>query len=183
MPRVVSKGRYLLAQVISISGKNDAVLEMPYKLMISVVILTLTIPIIFESTEDYIQDNQNKKLQAECEYLAGNIKLIYQQGTGAEKKVELNLPDSTEFVSAGGNFYKDSPGEINSIRFKIIEGEQERIFVNLGITYIAMRSPENGTFSVERSGVSQVIMKKCLINEDLNTDGVLPDFYVELSLI
>ena len=169
MPRVVSKGRYLLAQVIS----NDAVLEMPYKLMISVVILTLTIPIIFESTEDYIQDNQNKKLQAECEYLAGNIKLIYQQGTGAEMKVELNLPDSTEFVSAGGN----------SIRFKIIEGEQERIFVNLGITYIAMRSPENGTFSVERSGVSQVIMKKCLINEDLNTDGVLPDFYVELSLI
>ena len=124
MGRVKSQKRYRVGAGISILNKSDAVLEMPYKMMISVVILTLILPIIFESTEEYTQDNQNKKLQAECEYLADNIKLIYQQGLGAEKIIELNLPDPTEFVYAGGNFQNDSPGEINSIRFKIIEGEQ-----------------------------------------------------------
>jgi hypothetical protein len=183
MRRVLSKMYYRSAITPSISGDFNAVMELPHKLMISIIILTITIPILIESTEDIVQDRYEDELLVECEYFANAVRLIYQQSVNSMRMIELNLPDSTEYISAGGNFERDDPDKICTIRFKTVDGEEGRISVNVGNSYISMCNSENERFDYESGGLIQVQLSKCETNLDLNSDDLIPDFFIKLALI
>jgi hypothetical protein len=165
---------------LSLRNNADAVLEIPHKLLISVVVLSLTMPAMLESTEYIIKDREARKLIEECEYLASNIKLIYKQCTGAEKRIELNVPESTEFIDAGWDLGSADQSLIYSIRFKIDGEEPGRIFLKIGLNYIHICSEKNDVFSIRGCGINQIHLKKCATESDLNSDGLIPDFYIEL---
>jgi hypothetical protein len=155
---------------------------MPFKLMITAIILVLVLPVVMKSTEDLARQQQERELEAECRYLADCIALLYRQGLNATKIVELDLPVSTGLLSAGGPLDNSRMKDLITIQFRTFHGELGRTAVKSGYSYISMSSDKNTEFKINQGGTHTVLLKKCETEIDLNSDERVPDFYIQLSL-
>jgi hypothetical protein len=160
-----------------------AVMDIPHKLMISTIILTLVLPIVLNSVEITNDNIAEQELENQCEFLANNIIMVYSQGSGAVQNLVLKLPETTDFVRAGASLQNDFRPDRITIRFKIIDEIAQRTVVGNGLVQIAMCSDNNDTFSITTGGVHTVRLEKMGIDLDLNGDGLKPDHYIMISFI
>lgn len=158
-----------------------AVMEMPHKLMITAVVMAMVMPLIIEGTDTVIKHQQEQELKAECWHLADRIALLYHQGLNASSIVELKLPEGTVLVSAGASLYNGHRAEMIQIQYRLAGGQLRRIAVKSGDNYISMCSERDNAFKIIQGGDHAVKLRKCQIHSDLNGDGILPDFYIELA--
>jgi hypothetical protein len=171
------------AQIIQrgLRGDRNAVLEMPYKLMITTAVLALVLPVVLESARELSEIQTERELEKECRFLASSITMLYRQGLGSTKTVTLNPPENTLMVSAGTDLNNGKLNDAVTIRYKIDGGELHRIAVKSGVNYISMCSTDNNSFLITHGGPKDVRLIKCKSTLDLNNDGIVPDYYIRLS--
>lgn len=167
---------------MSINKDKYAVMDMPHKLLITAAVLAFVLPVIFETAEVVTFKQNESLLGAECRYLADSISALYLQGVDSTKIIELTFPDSTVLVSAGSAIDNGIQSDLITLRYRVDEGEVNRIPVKTGSVYIPMSSTENDAFTITSGGSYSVVLKKNLVNADLNADGLVPDCYISISL-
>ncbi|UCH88133.1 MAG: hypothetical protein JSV49_07650 [Thermoplasmata archaeon] len=158
-----------------------AVMEMPYKLMITAAVLAMVLPVMLESVQLVSQNQAERELEDQCQFLADTAVVLYRCGLDSEKTIELSLPDSTVLVSAGAKLDGSSRAKAVSIQFKITGGELHRIVVKSVNNYISLSSEQQGEFKITQGGTHLLQLKKCEIDLDLNYDGITPDYYIMIT--
>ena len=95
--------------------------------------------------------------------------------------MSLDLPEDTAYLAAGASFEKGTRGDAISIRYKLIGGEIQKLTVRCGPVYIPMCSDDMEAFKIHGEGEHSIRIRKCMIEKDLNGDGLTPDHYVEFT--
>jgi len=133
-------------------GDAEAVLEMPYKLMITVIVTALVLPVVLESASVLEDNNAELELRAQCELLADSVISVYNSGLGSVRLVSLDLPEDTAFLAAGASFEKGTRWDAISIRYKLIGGDIQKLTVRSGSVCISMCSGDMDAFKIHGEG-------------------------------
>ncbi len=80
---------------------RKAVIGMPIKLLIVMVILTISIPIVHNALEINEESMMGTKMDRECDRITDCVRDIYYSGIGSVKTVEIDLPQGCELVIGG----------------------------------------------------------------------------------
>ena len=86
----------------SLIHDRKAVMSMPIKLLIIMVILSLSIPIVYSAMEFNQESMMDVRMDKECDKIIGCVKEIYYSGTGSIRTIDTELPQGCELV-IGGN--------------------------------------------------------------------------------
>ena len=86
----------------SLIHDRKAVMSMPIKLLIILVILSLSIPIIYSAMEFNQESMMDVRMDKECDKIIGCVREIYYSGTGSIRTIDTELPQGCELV-IGGN--------------------------------------------------------------------------------
>jgi hypothetical protein len=164
----------------SLPNDSEGVEGIPFKLIIAVVILALTIPMVWAGLESYDSIQTENNLQMELDFLAINIRQTYLDGVGNAQDVRANFKDGMfrkiERIEIG-----DSPdGSWSSIRYELSGMSTRTILIedpNIPIcNYTA-----DGIASLSLGSGRYVIHLECRDDLDFDGDGNF-DLYVEISL-
>jgi len=165
---------------ISSQWNEEGVEGIPFKLIIIVLIMALSIPLIFGGLENYDRTQTENDFRNELEFLITRAKQVYFGGTGNADNVEVNFRNSLftriEYIEIG-----DGPEGIwSSIRYKLNHKGVETIVIehpNIPLAY-----NDNGNFkSLEIGSGRFTIHLECRDDKDFTDDGY-NDLYVEVSL-
>ncbi len=102
------------------------VTELPFKIFIIAVLLTITVPLVLVGLNRYTKaQNENRVIQ-EIGVLENAITLVYYQGENASLVVDVDFPDIVEYVRLGDGLYGDGGSHWRSwaIYYKL-EGKGE----------------------------------------------------------
>ena len=82
---------------------NDrrAVLGMPIKLLIIVVILSISIPIVYNALEINEESMMKTKMDRECERITECVRDVYYSGIGSVRTIDIELPQGCDLVIGG----------------------------------------------------------------------------------
>lgn len=81
---------------------RTAVIGMPIKLLIVMVILTISIPIVHDALEINEESMMRTKMDRECDRITDCVRDVYYSGIGSVRTVDIGLPQGCELV-IGGN--------------------------------------------------------------------------------
>lgn len=81
---------------------KKGVLELPVKLMVAVILLTISLPIISDALENNENDMMNSEMEHEANIIHDAVSLAYYSGVGTSRTVTVDLPAGCE-ISLGGD--------------------------------------------------------------------------------
>ncbi|MFA6680250.1 MAG: hypothetical protein WCR96_07170 [Candidatus Methanomethylophilaceae archaeon] len=85
----------------SLRSDRKGVLGLPIKLMITMIILALSIPLIVEAMEDNEVNMMNSEMEQEVSKLKDAVSAVHYSGKGSSRTVDINVPAGCE-ISIGG---------------------------------------------------------------------------------
>ncbi len=158
--------------------KEEGVVDMPMRLLIVAAILVFTVPVVLGVITQYSFSSTEQKLASAVEYLKKQIEIVYAQGDNASMVVRDTFPFGTEYVIIGGPLGTDNS---HLIRYKLRNGMPRQTIVNYGNLEIIMSNKtNNGTLVV--GGTYDFIITKVKSPIDLDHDGLLDDYYIQVDL-
>ena len=166
---------------ISSQWNEEGIEGIPFKLIIIVLVMALSIPLIFGGLENYDRTQTENDLRNELEFLITRAKQVYFGGTGNAGNVEVNFRSSLftriEYMQIG-----DGPEGIwSSIRYKLNHKGVETMVIenpNIPLAY-----NDNGNLkSLELGSGSYTIHLECKDDKDFTNDG-RNDLYVEVRVV
>ncbi len=80
---------------------RKAVLGMPIKLLIVMVILTISIPIVHNALDVNNESMMETKMNQECDRITDCIRDVYYSGIGSVRTIDIDLPQGCELVIGG----------------------------------------------------------------------------------
>ena len=80
----------------SLIHDRKAVMSMPIKLLIIMVILSLSIPIVYSAMEFNQESMMDVRMDKECDKIIGCVREIYYSGTGSIRTIDTELPQGCE---------------------------------------------------------------------------------------
>ena len=80
---------------------RNGVIEFPFKILIIVVVLAITLPLIFSGLDKYTEAQNYNQVEREVDRLKNAVVQVYSQGENASLVVEVEFPDSLEYVKLG----------------------------------------------------------------------------------
>jgi len=165
---------------ISSQWNEEGIEGIPFKLIIIVLIMALSIPLIFGGLGNYNRTQTENDLRNELNFLIIRARQLYFSGTGNADNVKVNFRNNfftrIEYIEIG-----DGPEGIwSSIRYKLNHKGVETIVIenpNIPLAY-----NDNGNFkSLELGSGHYTIHLECKDDKDFTNDGH-NDLYVEVSL-
>ncbi len=84
-----------------LSGNRKGVVEFPFKILIIAVVLVITVPLILSGLEKYSRRQQYNEVERQVTRLENAMVQVYSQGENASLVLEVEFPDSTEYVRLG----------------------------------------------------------------------------------
>jgi hypothetical protein len=158
---------------------SEAVEGMPLRLIITMVVLAITIPLIFGSLRAYDRARTEQQLASEIDEFTIMAQLVYISGPGNSAVIEFNCP-SGSFTTVESVKFGDVPGgNFSSVIRYTVRGSPE---VNMVVKSpnMPMMSADDCTFEIP-SGNYEILVECESGSLDLNGDGY-SDTFVRLSL-
>ena len=157
--------------------REDGVVTMPLRLLIVVAILVITVPLVLGITSYYSRISTEQDLISSVNYLKNQIRMVFSQGENTSIVARVTFPLGTEFVKIGGPL---NSSESYLIKYKIRDGVERYTVVNYG--NLGVRMTWDGKTLTVGSGTYDFIIVKRLATTDLDGDGVLDDFYINIEV-
>ena len=85
----------------SLRSDRKGVLDLPIKLMITMIILALSVPLIAEAIEDNEIDMMNSEMEQEISKLKNAVSAVHYSGEGSSRTVDLKIPAGCEIMIGG----------------------------------------------------------------------------------
>jgi len=85
------------------AGDRYGVIEFPFKILIIVVVLAITLPLILSGLDRYTEAHDHNQVEREVNRLRNAIVQVYSQGENASLVIEVDLPNSLEYIKLGAN--------------------------------------------------------------------------------
>jgi hypothetical protein len=166
---------------ISSQWNEEGIEGIPFKLIIIVLIMAISLPLIWGGLESYDRTQTENDLRNELEFFITRAKQVYFGGTGNADNVEVNFRNSLftriEYIKIG-----DGPEGIwSSIRYKLNHKGVETIVI--GNPNIPLAYDDNGNLkSLELGSGRYTIHLECRDDKDFTNDGH-NDLYVAVRLV
>ncbi len=163
---------------MKIMVKESGVIDMPLRLLIILVILVITVPLVLSIAGYYSSVSAEQEMIAQANYLRDKIVMVYSMGVNSSLKITVSFPKNTEYVKVGGPLNSDNS---YFIRVKAYNSPERIILVKHG--NVGIRVTSNNTTMVMWSGTYRVLITKMLCNYDLDGNGYLDDFYMNVEVV
>ncbi len=158
--------------------KEEGVIDMPLRLMIIAVILVLTVPVVLSVVNYYSRAASEQQLISGVHYLENQMKIVFAQGENASLVARVTFPYGTEYVKIGGPL---GNSDSRLIQYKLRNSVVRKEIVRYGNLDICFTGPNGNTLLV-RGGTYDFVITKMKANIDLNGDGHLNDFYLQIEV-
>jgi hypothetical protein len=94
---------------------RKGVIDLPVKLMVVVLIVSLSIPLLANAMEKGERNNAGYAMNGEVDRIFSAVAAVHYSGEGASRTVSVNIPDGCELIIPGGN---GSDGYVIKMTFK-----------------------------------------------------------------
>lgn len=148
---------------------RDGVIEFPFKILIIAIVLGITLPLILSGLDKYTKGQDYNQVEREINRLRNAITQVYSQGENASLVVEVEFPNSLEYIKVGANTsirgYKTGKTYIDplcyAIFYKMRNDEEKFEIVKSSVKAIPMANNTEGDGPLEfGSGHSKVVFTK-----------------------
>ena len=157
--------------------KEEGVVTIPLRLLIVVAILVITVPLVLGIVSYYSSVSTEQQLISSVNYLRNQIRMVFSQGENTSIVSRVTFPLGTEFVKIGGPL---NSSDSYLIKYKIRDGVERYTVVNYGD--LGVRMTWDGKTLQIGSGTYDFIITKRLANFDIDHNGKLDDFYVNIEV-
>ncbi len=157
--------------------REEGVVTMPLRLLIVVAILVITVPLVLGIVSYYSSVSTEQQLISSVNYLKNQIRMVFSQGYNTSIVTRVTFPLGTEFIKIGGPL---NSSEAYLIKYKLRNGIERYTIVNYGNLGVRM-TWDNKTLTIG-SGTYDFIITKCLANFDIDNNGKLDDFYINIEV-
>jgi hypothetical protein len=82
---------------------KKGVIDLPVKLMVVVLIISLSVPLLVTSVERGESNNATSAMNSEVDKIFNAVAAVHYSGTGSSRTVSVTIPDGCEIVIPGGN--------------------------------------------------------------------------------
>jgi hypothetical protein len=82
---------------------KKGVIDLPVKLMVVVLIVSLSLPLLVSAMERGESNNAGYAMDSEIDRIFNAVSAVHYSGTGSSRTVSVNIPDGCEIVIPGGN--------------------------------------------------------------------------------
>lgn len=82
---------------------KKGVIDLPVKLMVIVLIVSLSVPLIANAVERGESNNAGNLMNSEIDRIFNAVAAVHYSGTGATRTVSVDLPDGCELNIPGGS--------------------------------------------------------------------------------
>ncbi len=157
--------------------EEEGIVDLPMRLLIVAAILVFTVPVVLGVVNYYSAAADEEQLAAGVNYLKQQIKIVFAQGDNASMVVRVSFPYGTDFVKIGG---KLGTADAHLIKYKMRNGVERYTVVNYGNLGIQMT--DNGKTLWIVGGTYNLVITKMKAPIDLNGDGLLNDYYINIQV-
>lgn len=165
---------------LTIADNSYGIETFPFRILIVVIVLTILVPVAVYGFRHYTGIQRETELRAEVIRITNLVVLVYNQAVNSALCLKLNLPDGTEYIKIGG---KLGTGSQWLIRYKIVGGGEQRVVVREGDNAIPMTSDRNEALRLGGVGMTTIRAQKLVSTTDIDGDGIVTDYYVEVSIV
>jgi len=82
---------------------RKGVIDLPVKLMVVVLILSISVPMLANAMENGERNNAAAAMDSEVDRIFNAVAAVHYSGMGSTRTVSVNIPDGCEIVIMGGN--------------------------------------------------------------------------------
>ena len=159
-------------------SRERGVIDMPLRLLIILVILIIAVPLVVSIANYYSFVSAEQEMIAEANYLKDKIVMVYGMGVNSSIKIELSFSGVTEYVKVGAPLTSENS---YFIKAKAYNSPERTIIVKYG--NVGIRVTSNNETMILWSGTYRVLITKMLCPYDLDGNGYLDDFYVNVEVV
>ncbi|MFA6803905.1 MAG: hypothetical protein WCR24_05380 [Candidatus Methanomethylophilaceae archaeon] len=105
----------------SIRTDRKGILDLPLKLMVTMIILALSVPLIVEAVDNNEMDMMDFEMEQEVVKFKNAVSAVHYSGEGSSRTVELDIPPGCEIIIGG------TGADAYSVR-TFFEGEQISVY-------------------------------------------------------
>lgn len=158
--------------------KEIGVIDTPFRLLIVLVVLVVAVPLVISLVDRYSAASGEQEMLSVVNYIKDKIIMVYSMGLNASLKIEVSLPAVTEYIKIGGPLNSE---ESYLIRAKAYNSPERIIIIKYG--NIGVKTTSNNTSMVLWRGTYRIWIVKSLANYDIDGNGYLDDFYINLRVV
>ena len=85
----------------SLRGNRKGIMSLPVKLMVTMLIITISLPLLSDVTQDSERDMASAEMEQEAMRFMNSAELALRSGNGSSRTVTLSLPAGCELVVGG----------------------------------------------------------------------------------
>ncbi len=162
--------------------KDDSAVEgIPFKLIIVVLILAISLPLIWTGLANYDRTQKENDLRGEIEFMIITIKFVYTGGEGNSQSIEVNFQSGFSTKVERVEIGDDKDGIYSSIRYKLSNSRKETMIIANPNIPVANRTADGLEALIVGEG-KHTLLFTARSDYDFDEDGN-NDLYVEAAKV